>query len=155
MAASARPAARPRARFDKPLCASLDGFSLHAATRVGGHDEQGREALLRYVLRPPLAQDRVVPGPDGLVRIVLKRAFGDGTVAIDLDPLSLLSRLAAAVPPPRYHTVKYGGVLASASKIRPLIAPKPKVASHVQQDEAPKRGHWSGKYRPWARRFSI
>ncbi len=51
--------------FDKPLCASLDGFSLHAATRVGGHDEQGREALLRYVLRPPLAQDRVVPGPDG------------------------------------------------------------------------------------------
>jgi hypothetical protein len=52
---------------------------------------------------------------------VLKRAFGDGTVAVDLDPLSLLCRLAAAVPPPRYHTVKYGGVLASASKLRPLI----------------------------------
>jgi len=50
--------------LDKPLCASLDGFTLHAATRVGGYDEQGREALLRYVLRPPLAQDRVVPGRD-------------------------------------------------------------------------------------------
>ncbi len=138
--------------LDKPLCASLDGFSLHAATRAGGHDEEGRETLLRYVLRPPLAQDRVVPGPDGLVRIVLKRAFGDGTVAVDLDPLSLLCRLAAAVPPPRYHTVKYGGVLASASKIRPLIAPKPKVDEqvHQQDDEAPKRSHPSGKYRPWA-----
>jgi hypothetical protein len=145
--------------LDKPLCASLDGFSLHAATRAGGHDAEGRETLLRYVLRPPLAQDRVVPGPDGLVRIVLKRAFGDGTVAVDPDPLSLLCRLAAAVPPPRYHTVKYGGVLASASKLSPfgdhearrsLIAPKPKVGEHVQQDDAPKRKHPGSKYRPWA-----
>ncbi len=37
--------------YDKPLCASLDGFTLHAATRAGGLDDQGREALLRYVLR--------------------------------------------------------------------------------------------------------
>jgi len=29
---------------------------------------------------------------------VLKHPFADGTVAIDLDPLSLLSRLAASVP---------------------------------------------------------
>ncbi len=118
------------------------------------------------MLRPPLAQDRVVPGRDDLVpsfedrearRIVLKRAFGDGTVAVDLDPLSLLCRLAAAVPPPRYHTVKYGGVLASASKRRPLIAPKPKVDAEVHQDKAPKRRHPSGKYRPWAEltRFAI
>ena len=45
--------------FDKPLCASLDGFTLHAATRAGALDIQGREALLRYVLRPPLAQTRL------------------------------------------------------------------------------------------------
>jgi hypothetical protein len=37
-----------------------------------------------------------VPGPDGLVRIALKRPFSDGTVAVDMDPLSLLCRLAAA-----------------------------------------------------------
>ena len=29
----------------------------------------------------------------------------DGTVGVDLDPLSLLCRLAAAVPAPRSHTV--------------------------------------------------
>ena len=34
--------------FDKPLCASLDGFTLHAATRAGALDVAGREALLRY-----------------------------------------------------------------------------------------------------------
>ena len=33
---------------------------------------------------------------EGLVRIGLKKAFADGTVAVDLDPLSLLSRLAAS-----------------------------------------------------------
>ncbi len=53
--------------FDKPLCAALDGFTLHAATRAGALDVEGREALLRYVLRPPLAQDRLEMRPDGLV----------------------------------------------------------------------------------------
>jgi hypothetical protein len=57
--------------FDKPLCASLDGFTLHAATRAGALDVIGREALLRYVLRPPLAQERVELRPDGLARISL------------------------------------------------------------------------------------
>ena len=31
--------------YDKPRCASLDGFTLHAATRAGALDSAGREAL--------------------------------------------------------------------------------------------------------------
>ncbi|WP_420878179.1 transposase [Sorangium cellulosum] len=104
--------------YDKPLCAALDGFTLHAATRAGARHAAAREALLRYVLRPPIAKERVEPQQDGLVRLSLKRAFADGTVAVDMDPLSLLCRLAASVPPPRFHTVKYAGVLASASRPR-------------------------------------
>ena len=92
--------------YDKPLCASLDGFTLHAATRAGALDPEGGEALLRYVLRPPVAQERLRRLPDGLVRITLKRAYADGTVAVDMDPLSLRCRLATSVPPPRFHTVK-------------------------------------------------
>jgi len=84
--------------YDKPRCASLDGFTLHADTRAGDQDAAGREALLRYVLRPPLAQERLEPRPDGLVRIVLKKAYADGTLAVDMDPLSLLCRLATACP---------------------------------------------------------
>jgi hypothetical protein len=80
--------------YDKPLCASLDGFTLHAATRAGALDPAGREALLHYVLRPPVAQERVEQRPDGLVRITLKKAYRDGTIAVDMDPLSLLCRLA-------------------------------------------------------------
>ena len=47
--------------------------------------------------------------------------FPDGTFAIDIDPLSLLVRLPAAVPAPRFHTVRYSGCLGPASKLRPLI----------------------------------
>ena len=46
-----------------------------------------------------------------------RRPFRDGTVAIDLDPLSLLCRLAASVPPPGFHLVHYAGVLGSASVV--------------------------------------
>jgi len=93
--------------IDAPLSVREAGFRLHAATRAGAADEQGREALLKYILRPPLAAERLLPGPDGLVRIALKKPFSDGTVAVDLDPLSLLCRLVALVPAPRFHTVRY------------------------------------------------
>jgi hypothetical protein len=72
--------------YDNPLCASLDGFTLHAATRAGALHPAGREALLRYVLRPPVAQERVELRPDGLVRITLKKAYADGTIAVQEWP---------------------------------------------------------------------
>ena len=141
--------------FERPLCVSLDGFTLHAATRAGGFDDAGREALPKYILRPAVAQERITLQPDGLVRIALKKAFSDGTVAIDLDPLSLLSRLAASVPAPRFHTVRYAGALGSASKLRARLVPKPvaaaahEVASPLEtphEQTMPRRR----PHRPWA-----
>ena len=133
-------------------CAALDGFTLHAATRAGALDLEGREALLKYILRPAVAQERVTHAPGGLVRITLKRPFSDGTVAVDMDPLSPLCRLAASVPPPRFHTVRYAGVLAPASKLRPRILPDPPDAKHAtaatDDDDKPLRK--GSRYRPWA-----
>ena len=60
---------------EKALCVSQDGFTLHANTRAGAADTEGREALLRYILRPPIAQERVTLRDDGLVRLTLKRAY--------------------------------------------------------------------------------
>jgi hypothetical protein len=138
--------------FDKPLCASLDGFTLHAATHAGALDLVGREALCKDVLRPAIAQERITHGPDGLVRIALKRPFADGTVAVDLDPPSLLCRLAASVPPPKLHTVRYASVLAPASKLRARIVPTPAAAP--VNDTAPSCAHGArsggSHYRPWA-----
>lgn len=57
------------------------------------------------------------------MRLSLKRPWRDGTVAVDLDPLSLLVRLCATVPPPKMHVIRYAGVLASAHTWRPRVVP--------------------------------
>jgi hypothetical protein len=98
---------------------------VHAATIAPRHDLRAKEALLRYVLRPALAQERVTLSADGSVRLGLKRAFSDGTVAAWLAPLSFMCRLAAAILGPGFHTVRYGGILSSAAKWRPLVVPEP------------------------------
>jgi hypothetical protein len=88
--------------------------------------------------------------PPARVAACLEKAFSDGTVAVDLDPLSLLSRLCASVPPPRFHTVRYAGALGSASKLRSRLAPKrasPAPAPCVEDiADMPRRS----PYRPWA-----
>ena len=141
-----------------PLCATDSGFSLHAATVARRDDPVGKQALVRYVLRPPLAQDRLVLRPGGLVRITLKRPFNDGTVAVELDPLSLLSRLSASVPAPGFNTVRYGGVLAPAAHWRPLVIPPLPVDSdsdgnadnRLDNTGAPVQERRRSGWRPWA-----
>ena len=63
------------------------------------------------------------------MRITLKKAYTDGTIAVDMDPLSLLCRLATSVPPPRFHTVRYAGVLAAASRGAEGGAPRPSAGA--------------------------
>lgn len=68
-----------------------------------------------------------------------------------MDPLSILYRLAASVPPPLFHTVKYAGVLAPASPWRSRIAP-PAGADPTETRPEPTHGKpkRKGTYRPWA-----
>jgi len=40
------------------------GFNLHAKTHAGALDDDARARLLRYVLRPPLSQERLTVLPD-------------------------------------------------------------------------------------------
>jgi hypothetical protein len=54
------------------------GFNLHAKTRAGAVDDDARARLLRYVLRPPLSQERLTLLPDNRVRLTLKRSWSDG-----------------------------------------------------------------------------
>src|SRR5690606_35038581 len=89
------------------------------------------------------------------------KRFSDGTFAVDLDPLSLLTRLCASVPPPRFHTVRYAGVLASASKLRPrILAGPPEEVATVKDGDQEGEGVRRGcRYRCWAelmmRKFAV
>ncbi|MBN2192920.1 MAG: transposase [Polyangiaceae bacterium] len=138
------------------LCAAEHGFSLHAATTAGAGDRAGKESLCKYILRPPLAQDRVKLVAAGLVRLTLKRLFSDGTVAIDLDPLSLLVRLAMSVPPPRFNSVRYVGVLAAHSSWRARVVPPPPAgATPARAGRRSTRSSLAGDPRPSSVRASA
>ena len=51
----------------QPLCADIDGFSLHAAVRCAADDRQALEQLCRYITRPALAHERVQTNAAGQV----------------------------------------------------------------------------------------
>ena len=71
--ADCRPRWPAREPFAKgPLCAELDGYSLHAAVRVEGRDRDRLEHLCRYAGRPAIAAERLVELADGRVGYVLK-----------------------------------------------------------------------------------
>jgi hypothetical protein len=83
------------------------------------------------------------------VRITLKKAHTDGTVAVDMNPPSLLCRLATSVPPPRFHTVRYAGVLAAASPWRRHLTPQALPQAPAASAEPDRTGP-AGGYRPCA-----
>jgi nitrogen fixation protein FixH len=60
------------------LCAQEHGFNLHGATRVAANDIQGRLTLCKYILRPPLANDRLKILDDQTVRLDFKKPWSDG-----------------------------------------------------------------------------
>ncbi len=105
--------------------ARIDRFDLDAEVCVKEHRCERLEALFRYVLRPPLALDRLKRlGPD-LVALELKRPWSDGTTHASMSVRTFLTRLAALVPRPRANTTLYYGVLAPHAKHRNAIVPTP------------------------------
>ena len=96
----------PFVAFSGPRCAALEGFTLHANTRVSGSDRDALERLGRYLGRPSVAtpsrasgsnDERLRYEPGGRVTYRLRKPWNDGTHTLDFDPLAFLERLAALV----------------------------------------------------------
>jgi hypothetical protein len=128
------------------LCAQAHAFNLHAATKVAANDKQGRLILCRYILRPPLANDRLKILEDDIVRLELKKPWSDGTACVDLAPLAFIARLAALVPPPKRHLTRYFGVLSSHAACRSEVVPAPSEPAPTGQDKPANKS----KSIPWA-----
>lgn len=101
--------------------AEVGGVNIHANVVVDGRDRRRLERLVRYLARPPLAQDRLERHDDGRVRYRFKKPWKDGTDAVLLDPLDFIARLCALIPPPRFHMIRYHGVLSAHAKARPEV----------------------------------
>jgi hypothetical protein len=96
--------------------AHLAGFDLHANVAVAANNRDGLEQLARYVLRPPIAQERLKRTADGRVLLTLKAEWSDGTTHLLFEPIELLERLAALTPRLRINLVLHHGGLASHSR---------------------------------------
>ena len=116
------------AREAQPF-AEVMGFNVHAQVTVPARDRARLERLCRYVCRPPIAQDRLEQHASGKLSYTLKKPWKDGTVALLLEPLDLIARVCALVPPPRQHMVGYHGLLSSHAKLRSEIVPAPDASS--------------------------
>ncbi len=110
---------------EKPLCGRAQGFTLHAAVEIGGRDRKGLEQVCRYLLRPPFNAERLERLSDGRIAYGFRKPRPDGTTHVVLEPLELMEKLAALVPPPRAHLVRYHGVLAPHYRERKRVVPMP------------------------------
>jgi len=103
------------------------GFNLFARQGILAGDHAGVERLARYILRPPLAKGRLTRRPDGTVVLHMKRAWRDGTTAINFEPLDFMAKLAALVPRPRLNTLRFHGVYAPNARLRAQAVAEPKA----------------------------
>ena len=96
--------------------------------RCGADDRQALEQLCRYITRPALANERVQTNAAGQVVLKLKTPWRDGTTHLVMSPLEFMQRLAALVPRPRLHLIRFHGVLApsftTSAKLRALVVPQ-------------------------------
>ncbi len=105
-------------------CASVSGVNLHSNVSVPARDRKRLERLCRYVARPPVATDRLSRMEDGRLLYRLKHRWRDGTTHVVFEPRELLEKLAALVPPPRLHLVRYHGILGPCASERDRVVPE-------------------------------
>ena len=79
---------------------------------IGARDSAGRERLCRYLLRPPLSDERLTRLDDGRVELALKTPWRDGTIALRFTPEQFVARLAALIPGPGKNLIRYPPVSA-------------------------------------------
>jgi len=106
------------------------GYNVEASVRIDAGDDFGREHLLRYCARPPLALGRMSMLPGGRIAYRIKKLRGGRAKVRVMTPVELLARLAALVPPPRHPLVRFHGVFAPRSAWRRDVVPKPREATH-------------------------
>jgi hypothetical protein len=63
---------------------------------------------------------------DGAARVTfeLKTPWRDGTTHLEMTPIDFMERLAALVPRPRLHLIRFHGVLAPNAKLRAMVVPQ-------------------------------
>lgn len=131
--------ARPEIVGD--LVVQDQGFNLHAKTHAGATDEPARPRLLRYVLRPPLARERLSRLPDHRVRLQLKRPWSE-------LPSNSRWRPLVIPPPPEQST-------ASTDEKAEPKKPSAAASAPISHPPAPSRSGTRCRYIKWAQLIRL
>jgi len=91
-----------------------------AVARISASDSNGCAATSPA---PRVAHERLTHTGAGDVVLQLKSVWRDGTTHIKMLPLKFMQRLAALVPRPRLHLIRFRGVLAPHARLRAAIVP--------------------------------
>jgi len=119
------------------------GFSIDASVRIEAWDRAALERLLRYCARPPFANDRLEWDDPAQQTVLyhLPKPAPDGHVVLKLQPLELIDKLVALIPPPRRHRHRCHGLLAPNAPWRGQIAAEADETAHLEDSaEQPVRG---------------
>jgi hypothetical protein len=90
--------------------------------------------------------ERLTQDANGDLVYTFTHPWSDGTTGIRLSPMELLEKLAALVPLPRVHLVRYGGCLAPYSHLREAIIPTLRQQGVDEPEASTASPRWS-----WAR----
>ena len=87
--------------WEKPLvrgylCASMNGFSIHAATSIRAYDRDGLEKLIRHVGRGAISQESISLNDKGEILYELKNSY-DGATHVLLSPMELMEKLSEPI----------------------------------------------------------
>ena len=104
-------------------CADVAGFNVHANTCARANERERLETLVKYLARPPIANDRLTEMPDGRLALQFKQPWRDGTTHVVFTPHELIEKIIPLIPRPRAHLVRYHGILGPAAKEREKVVP--------------------------------
>ena len=99
-------------------------MSLHAGVFVPGSDTKRLARICRYTARPAIACQRLEQLADRRLAYALRTPWTDGTTHVVFEPRELMARLAAQIPPPRAHQLRYHGILGPAAMWRDKVVPQ-------------------------------
>ncbi|OFZ81150.1 MAG: hypothetical protein A2583_04445 [Bdellovibrionales bacterium RIFOXYD1_FULL_53_11] len=127
-----------------PCSARSMGYSLNANVVVGAKKRERLENLCKYLMRPPIALERMIELSNERIGYRLRHPFSDGSTHVIFEPLELIEKLAALVPPPRANLVRYHGVLAPRYSHRRSIVPSVDMDDeHARVFSESRRLEWS------------
>ncbi|MBU6257285.1 MAG: transposase [Burkholderiales bacterium] len=109
---------RGHRRLRPACCSAGEGARPQAAGTVGPPSRAAG------AIRPALSDERVQLNAAGQVELKLMTPWRDGIAYLVMSPLEFMQRLAALVPRPRLHLIRFHGVPAPNVKLRALVLPQ-------------------------------